>query len=130
MRPFPTLAALWTLGVLVVCLIPGEDIPVVAFALTDKLVHVAMFAGFGVLWLRAAPARRLGVFGWGVGFAVLIEVLQGGIPSIHRSGDPLDVVADVVGLALAFAVDAGLRRRAQPPAVLESASEPRARPSA
>lgn len=75
------------------------------------MVHVVLFAVFGLLWLRAMPTRRLAVFGWGVVFAVLIEVLQNGIPVLHRSGDVYDVVADVAGLLLAFAIDAARSRR-------------------
>lgn len=111
MRSSLALSVVWTVAILVACLVPGEDLPVVDFALTDKIVHVVLFAVFGLLWLRAVPARRLAVFGWGVGFAVLIEVLQGSIPFVHRSADPYDVAADVVGLVLAFAVDAWIGQR-------------------
>lgn len=117
MRALLTLAALWTLGILAACLAPGELVPVVEISLFDKLVHVALFAGFGFLWLRVAPGRRVAVVAWGFAFAVLIELLQNGLP-IHRSGDPLDVAADAVGLALALAADTVWRRlrpAARPP---------------
>lgn len=112
-RSFFALSVGWTIAILVACLVPGEDLPVVNFALTDKVVHVALFAVFGLLWLRTMPTRRRAVLGWGLAFAVLIEVLQGSITAVHRSGDPFDVVADAIGLALAFAIDAAVGRRSR-----------------
>src|SRR6476660_5438731 len=61
----------------------------------DKVVHVATFASVAWAGLRAGlPAR------WWLpllaGHAVLSEVLQHALLP-HRSGDPFDVVADIVG---------------------------------
>lgn len=109
MRAFLALAALWTLGILAACLVPGDQIPEVDFALVDKVTHVVLFAGFGLLWLRVAPRRRAAVVGWGLALAVAIELLQSGLP-INRSGDALDVVADALGLAVALVADAAWQR--------------------
>lgn len=128
MRVLLTVATLWTLGLLAACLVPGERIPEVDIDSFDKLVHVGLFAGFGFLWLRVAPGRRVTVALYGLALAILIELLQHGLP-IHRSGDALDVVADAVGLALALAADAAWRRwrpATRPPG--RPATVPRARP--
>ena len=64
----------------------------------DKVVHVTVFAV--VAW----AALRCGIARWLVAVvlaahAVLSEVLQAGLLP-NRSGDPLDAVADVAGVAL------------------------------
>ena len=113
MRLLLALTVLWTVGILVACLVPGEMVPAVGIVSFDKLVHVLLFAGYGVLWLRVAPARRGAVVGWGLALAVALELLQDGLP-IHRSGEPLDVVADAAGLALALGIGAWARRLRRP----------------
>jgi hypothetical protein len=78
----------------------------------DKLVHVTVFG------LVAWAAIRAGVpTGWTVGLllghAVISEFVQAALLP-HRSGDPLDAVADAVGvlLGVATARRAGRRQRA------------------
>ena len=108
------LAALWTAGIIFAMSIPTGDIssiqPELGF---DKVIHVILFAGFGLLWLRGlCPPdekelsrcfrRRGGVFFVvGVLFAVGTEVYQYLIP-IRRMADPYDVTADLVGFVVAF----------------------------
>lgn len=69
---------------------------------TDKLVHVLVFAG-----LTVAAGRRFGrgpvLLAALVAYAVGSEVVQG-LLLPERSGNPLDVVADLVGVALAWVV--------------------------
>ena len=106
-------ALLWTIGIVVACLIPASSLSSVQPAVgIDKLVHVALFAGFGGLWMRALcppedAAERavlwrwtVGVFAIGVGVAVGTEVLQQVAP-VRRMGDPYDVLANLLGLSLA-----------------------------
>jgi len=61
----------------------------------DKVVHVAIFASLAgtARWRFGSPPRLLGAV---VGYAVVSEVVQAALLS-QRSGDPYDVVADVVG---------------------------------
>ncbi|MCG7310241.1 VanZ family protein [Brachybacterium sp. ACRRE] len=84
----------------------------------DTVYHVGVFAltvwAFGRL---LAPARRFPI-GWVVlaaaAHAVIIEVLQGALLP-HRSADPGDVLADLVGIAigvLAWTAEQRIRRRA------------------
>lgn len=106
-------ALLWTIGIVVACLIPASTLSSVQPTVgLDKLVHVVLFAGFGGLWMRAlcppeVAAERtvlwrwtVGVFVIGVGVAVGTEVLQQVAP-IRRMGDPYDVLANLLGLSLA-----------------------------
>ena len=66
----------------------------------DKLVHAAVFGAVAWAALRCGFSRR-SVAVVLVGHAVLSEVLQAGLLPA-RSGDPLDVVADVTGVVLAL----------------------------
>ncbi|MHB1064848.1 MAG: VanZ family protein [Georgenia sp.] len=64
----------------------------------DKLVHAAVFAAVTVAAVRAGlpPAP---VVGYGLVHAVVSELVQHLVLS-GRSGDPLDVLADVAGVAV------------------------------
>ena len=103
-------AIAWTLVIVVLCLIPGSDLPDIDAPLsTDKWVHAAMFFGFGALWTMAQPRKWWAVFGVGVVLGAAIEVVQYML-QWGRSGDVWDFAADVVGLVagmgLAWAISA------------------------
>lgn len=94
----------------------------------DKLNHGAAFAALAFsAWLGHARSKRrrawvlvaLGVYG------ALIEVLQSWVP--QRQADWLDLLADVVGLALGTAIAAGaLWWLSLPPVVQRQGVGPRA----
>lgn len=113
MTPF-RLATVWTLAVLAACSIPAAQLAPLEFDLfaVDKWVHVGFFAVFGILWMQAAPHRAWVVFGAGVAFGVGIEIWQGVLP-IDRMPDPLDAVADVVGLMIGVPLGAWVARRGE-----------------
>lgn len=109
------LAVLWTAGILLAITLPTGRFPDAKPGLgVDKVAHVVLFAGFGLLWLRSLcpprkrglppsfPGRGLLLFLIGILFAVGTEVLQHVAP-IERAGGPYDAMADVLGLLLAFA---------------------------
>ncbi len=73
--------------------VPGAEV-----AGLDKLVHAAVFAAVTFTALRAGLRPAL-VVGVGLAHAVVSEVLQHAVLP-GRSGDPVDVLADVVGVAL------------------------------
>ncbi len=93
---------------LVVLYLPGEQVPQAGFAAPglDKAIHVAVFAlpAFLAVW-RGRSAW------WALPFAVhapVSELVQHAWVPL-RTGDPVDVVADLAGVVLGV-VAAGRRR--------------------
>ena len=85
----------------------------VSFALSDKLVHLCMFGGVAGLFLLAG-VQRAGVVGLSVAHAVASEFIQGQLVP-GRSGSPLDVAADCLGIGLAAAMAPSMVRRGRNP---------------
>lgn len=92
--------------------------PVEAIGISDRILHALAYAALALAWLlgvvwrpgrgpgpipRGAPA----VMAAAVGLGIALEIVQ---PAFGRSGDPLDALGDVVGVALGAAAWAGLRR--------------------
>lgn len=74
---------------------------------SDKVGHVAIFATLALAgrWARMpAAGLALGL----AAYAVLTETLQATLP-LGRHGDPADLAADVVGIALGLAAATALR---------------------
>jgi hypothetical protein len=103
-------ASTWTLLILVACWTPRGDLPVpeepglFGFSVPhlDKLIHAAMFAGFGFLWMHAGrPDRRRAarVLGLGLILAALTEAGQA-LPIVARDAALDDLAADAAGLCL------------------------------
>jgi VanZ family protein len=76
---------------------------------TDKIVHCLLFA---LLAATGLYARVRWILLWLVGYAAGSEVLQAVIVPLHRSGDVLDALTDVVGIVLGWAVATLVARRA------------------
>lgn len=95
----------WTLGVLivlaalVVCLVPGQDLPG-AFEWNDKASH---FVGHGLmaLYFSGIVARRSWwkIFVFLLMFGIAVEFAQYFMHA-GREGDPRDVVANSIGALL------------------------------
>ncbi|WP_394616480.1 VanZ family protein [Lentzea sp. JNUCC 0626] len=66
---------------------------------TDKVVHTLLFALLAFTGLYAKIPR---VLLWLVLYAGLSEVLQQLITPLHRSGDVLDALVDVLGIGLGW----------------------------
>ncbi|MFO0892735.1 MAG: VanZ family protein [Isosphaeraceae bacterium] len=106
-------AILWTVIIFILCWTPDIYLPVqeepglLAWILPlplDKLVHAGIFAVFGVLWLRAARGEKrwyLWILVGGIAAAALTELGQE-IPIVHRDAGLDDVIADIIGVILAF----------------------------
>lgn len=75
---------------------------------SDKVVHALIFATLTLTggW---AGLRPLPLAAGLAAYAVSTELLQATLP-LGRHGDPLDMLADLVGVGLGLAVAAGLRR--------------------
>lgn len=89
---------------------PGE--PVISFPLADKVVHVLVFAVPLVLAAWAGLRWRLLLVGLAV-HAPLSEAVQARLLE-HRSGDPMDVLADLVGVGVAAALVVWRSSRSEP----------------
>lgn len=112
---FFVLALLWTFGIFVACLWPGNELPKTNVPFADKWTHFVLFGGFAFLWLAAFPGLKmpglLAVFAIGVALGWLVECLQGWLPQLGRSKDVQDAVANAFGAALGTLVFAALRWR-------------------
>jgi len=87
-----------TLGVLVLCFLPGNDLPDVDALGADKLLHAAGFFVLGICWRRATGSAR-GALLIGALLACVTELVQY-LFVAGRQGDLHDIAADLVGLAL------------------------------
>jgi VanZ family protein len=97
-----------TLAFVLACLWPADRMPHYPTESLDKLHHGLAFLVLGYAWRRAR---------FGVPFVLLFGVLlalgtEMGQAWMHlgRDGEPLDVVADLVGLLLALALASALGR--------------------
>ncbi len=98
------------LAQLVVLYAPSPSTGVPLFPHADKVVHVLVFLVPTAVALLAGirPALVVALF---AGHAVVSEVVQGALLTT-RSGDPLDVLADLTGVALGVVVWRLVARRA------------------
>ncbi|RMH69672.1 MAG: VanZ family protein [Bacteroidetes bacterium] len=107
MTRYRALAVAWTLLILIGCALPGSELPDVSMLSLDKLIHAALFAGFGWLWMQALAHRPGTRTRWiltaGVLLALLTEAYQGLLP-LGRTADPYDVAANLIGLLLAVSL--------------------------
>lgn len=106
-------ALLWALLILVLCLIPGSDLPQWSWAdllNVDKLVHALMFAVLVVLIVRGLRERPASATGLGpilvaVLFAIpyggALELMQGGLLT-DRVADLGDFIANTIGCGLGW----------------------------
>lgn len=74
----------------------------------DKIAHMLAFAGFALFGFTVWPARVPSACGALLTYGLAIELAQA--TTGHRSGDPLDWLADALGVALALALRAGWTR--------------------
>jgi len=73
---------------------------------TDKVVHTLLFALLAFTGLYARIRHVLVAL---VVYAGVSEVLQQLITPLHRSGDVLDALVDVLGIGLGWAIAAAIR---------------------
>lgn len=124
-RQYRVLVWLWIAGILAALSIPLGNIPSMEGAPgLDLAVHLVLFFGLAILSMRAfrpAPddawTERLDVdavwtLGLGTLFAAGTELFQHVVPS-NRQADPVDFIADVVGLGLGVAAYVVRRRRTE-----------------
>jgi len=101
------LYALAALILLVLCSIPSEDLPDPGTG--DRFEHTAAWFVLTLTGFVLAPRRQLAIPTFALAYGVAIEVLQAVMP-FGRHGDLRDLLADVVGIALACVAWFALRR--------------------
>jgi VanZ family protein len=102
--PRPVRIGLYALAVailLVLCSLPSKDLPDPGTG--DRFEHSAAWFVLTACGYLLAPDRRLAIPAFALAYGVFIEIWQGVLPT-GRHSDPLDFVADAVGVALAIAV--------------------------
>src|SRR5690242_14174949 len=105
-------ALLWALFVLILCGIPGQQLPQVNFwkwLKPDKLVHLFLFGVLCYLLIKGFMKLESGNFPganpklWAVllstAYGVLIEILQATV-FVDRTGDVRDAIANGIGALL------------------------------
>ena len=99
----------WGLGVvllvlaLVVCLVPGREIPGV-FEFNDKVSHFVGHGTLAVYFAGLVPRRRWwGIFLFLLVFGIVIEFAQYYM-QWGRDGDPRDVIANSIGALLGLSL--------------------------
>ena len=102
------LLTLYLLGTVVLFLAPVGDPPGLVAQIpvdSDKLAHFALLALLAVLirWNLTVPKWRgtIAVLA-ACGYAAIIELLQSLLP--HRTGDPYDLVAGVLGAVVGVGI--------------------------
>lgn len=110
------LYALAALILLVLCVTPSEDLPDPGTG--DRFEHMAAWFVLTLAGFVLAPRRRLAIPAFALAYGVVIEVLQAAMP-FGRHGDPKDLLADAIGVALACLAWLVLRRLA--PRIIDAA---------
>ena len=105
-------AITWAVIILILCGLPGKDLPDINFwewDIEDKLAHIAVFGLLGILTFRARYLDRSKSFNaskekWliifmGVLYAAFTEIMQG-LVFMGRSASVKDFIADSIGMIL------------------------------
>lgn len=107
-RPYRLgLYALAATILMVLCLLPSEDLPDPGTG--DRFEHTAAWFVLTATGYLLAPARRLAIPAFALAYGLLIEFIQAAAPT-GRHGDPLDLLADSLGVAIAVAGYLAVRR--------------------
>lgn len=117
-----SLALLYSIGILYASLMRTEGLPKVNFEQADKVFHFIAYLGLSLLWyfyyiscnlgehLRKKPFLIIGLLV--IAFGILIEVLQD-VTTEYRTIDSLDVLANSLGVLVAYIIVSMLRLRLQ-----------------
>lgn len=108
------LAFLWTVVILVLVGIPGNQVPKVSDWMDvfqpDKIIHVFIFAPFSWLWSKyfmlITNSKNKGIIisaVFGILYAISTEIMQFYV-FIGRNGNLADAIADIVGVLVGLIV--------------------------
>ncbi|PZQ62248.1 MAG: hypothetical protein DI570_11520 [Phenylobacterium zucineum] len=100
------LYALATAILMVLCMLPTEDLPDPGTG--DRFEHTAAWFVLTATGYALAPERKLAIPLFALAYGVVVEIAQAAAP-LGRHGDVADFLADTVGVALAVAGYAAVR---------------------
>lgn len=110
-RRIVALAIVWTLFIVFACLLPADRLHRAEpngswfeFPNRDKVIHAALFVGFGGFWTWGLTRRRLPAIAVGGLLLALATEWAQGLPAIGRTTDLADGLADLVGLVFGIAL--------------------------
>lgn len=98
LRYMPLLFCICLALVTLLALIPSTSIPK-AFQFWDKAQHALAYSILSIMGCFAFPQRLRPVFFGLITHGVIIEIMQGALTST-RFGDPLDLLADGIGVLI------------------------------
>jgi VanZ family protein len=112
---------LWAIVIFGASSVPSDAIPQSIIFSQDKLIHMGVYAVFGILLYRGIRRRSTGTwiaagwltFGIGVVYGASDEFHQHFVPG--RSMDIFDLIADAIGIACAIGFARYLERRRSRP---------------
>lgn len=87
--------------------LPGDDFETVTFDLSDKIVHTGSYFILTLSWFiairpKTGDLKKIAFLILAIGlYGIIIEILQG-VLSEHRKADLMDILANFVGVMLAF----------------------------
>jgi hypothetical protein len=92
------LFALATAILMVLCMLPSEDLPDPGTG--DRFEHTAAWFVLTATGYILAPDRRLAIPAFALAYGLLVEFAQAAAPT-GRHGDPADFAADALGVGIA-----------------------------
>lgn len=111
--PYLIPAWLWTILILVLCLLPGDKMPEDPIVNADKIYHSGAFAVMGFLFVYGFKKQTISSFLnrnavllsllWCIAIGGIIEILQHSFVR-NRHGDWLDFLFDAIGTILGVIV--------------------------
>ena len=111
--PRPARLGLYALAaaiLLTLCLWPTENLPDTKTG--DRIEHTIAWFVLTATGYALAPNRRLAIPAFALAYGLLVEIVQGLVPT-GRHSDALDFAHDALGVALAVAGFLAVRRMAR-----------------
>jgi hypothetical protein len=104
-------AVLWALLILILCGMPGKDIPHISFLEMlsfDKFVHASLFFVLQCFFAKGLQYKKVPIWDFllfsavtSIIYGATLEILQG-LVFIDRSADVYDFVANSFGVVMAY----------------------------
>ena len=116
------LGVLYTLFLLLASVSPTSDLPKIDFPFLDKIIHVLLYMALAVIWLlfeymgnkaRISLKTMVLVLVFCFIYGIIIEVIQDQFTAF-RKADPMDALANLVGVLVGWMVFVGAKKLVKP----------------